>query len=82
MSEELTYEVVRVVVDTLQLQGRALDATSELLEGIPELDSLAILEVVARLEDRFGFAFEDEDVNGDVFATIGSLSEHIARSVQ
>nr|WP_281276585.1 acyl carrier protein [Tengunoibacter tsumagoiensis] len=36
-------------------------------------DSLSTLELVVALEDHFQIAFDDEDLTGDHFQSIGSL---------
>ncbi|SEQ12207.1 acyl carrier protein [Microlunatus flavus] len=72
-------EVTDVVVETLGIQDRAdsLDASTPLFGAMPELDSLAVLELVSALEDRFGIVVEDEEFGGEIFETIGSLSEFV-----
>ena len=47
----------------------------------PELDSLAIVQLVTELEERFGFEFDDEDVTSEVFETIGTLSGFVSSHV-
>jgi acyl carrier protein len=71
-------EVVAAVIETLAIEERAdaLDATTP-LASIPELDSMAVIELVVELERRFGIAFEDQDVTADVFETIGSLAAFV-----
>jgi acyl carrier protein len=72
-------DVKSVVVTTLGIEDRAdtLDAGTPLLGSIPELDSMAVVELVAALEERFGITIDDEDVTGDVFETLGSLSAFV-----
>jgi len=71
--------VKAVVVETLGLEDRAdaLDASTPLLGSLPELDSMAVLELVLELEQRFGITIEGEDVTADVFETLGSLNAFI-----
>ena len=71
--------VTAVVVKTLGIEDRAnsLKATTPLFGSIPELDSLAVVELAAALEERFGFQIDDDDFTGDVFETIGSLAEFV-----
>jgi acyl carrier protein len=72
-------DVTDVVVKTLAIEDRAGALNAETpLASIPELDSLAVLELVVELERRFGIAFDDEDVTADVFDTIGSLAAFVA----
>ncbi|MBN9040905.1 MAG: acyl carrier protein [Rhizobiales bacterium 62-47] len=74
-------EVKDVVVTTLGIQDRAsgLEPSTPLLGSIPELDSMAVLEVVLAIEQRFDFAIQDEDMTGDVFETFGSLADFVAQ---
>jgi acyl carrier protein len=71
--------VKAVVVGTLGVEDRsdALDATSPLLGSVPELDSMAVLELVCALEQRFGITIEGEDVTADVFETLASLAAFV-----
>ena len=67
-------EVVKVLEDTLNLKpGARMTAESPLLGAIPELDSMAVVAVITTLEERFGFAVADDEIDGSTFATAGSL---------
>lgn len=72
-------EVVSVLVEVLGIEDRAsgMDAATPLLGSLPELDSMAVLELVAALEARFDIAFTDDEVTGDVFDTVGSLTTFV-----
>ena len=72
-------EVKSVLVTTLGIEDRAASivASTELFGGIPELDSLAVLELVTAIEDKFGITIEDEEFGGEIFETLGSLSEFV-----
>jgi acyl carrier protein len=72
--------VMTVLVQTLGIEDRrdSFDGSTELLGGIPELDSLAILELVSALEDHFDIVIDDADFNGEVFETLGTLSTFVA----
>jgi acyl carrier protein len=69
-------DVKAVVVETLGVQDRAdaIDAATPLMGSMPELDSLAVVELVLALEDRFGITIEGEDVTAEAFETLASLS--------
>jgi acyl carrier protein len=71
--------VKATVVETLGIQNRAdaLDATTPLFGSLPELDSMAVLELVVELEQRFGITVEDEDVTADAFETLESLADFV-----
>jgi acyl carrier protein len=74
-------DVKAVVVHVLGLEGRAddLDPSTPLLGSLPELDSMAVVELVTALEDRFGLEFDEDDITGDVFETMGSLAAFVNR---
>jgi acyl carrier protein len=73
-------DVIDVLARTLGIEDRAavLDAETPLFGSMPELDSLAVVELAAALEDRFDIVIDDEDVTGDVFETVGSLASFVA----
>lgn len=64
-----------ILDDVLSLGGRAraFDNDTPLLGGIPELDSMAVVTLMTAIEDHFGIAIADDDIDGSVFATFGSL---------
>jgi acyl carrier protein len=72
-------DVKAVVVSTLGIEDRAdtLSASTPLLGGLPELDSMAVVELVAALEVRFGFEVSDDEITGEVFETLGSLAAFV-----
>lgn len=72
---ELESKVKQVLGDVLSLGKRAdsLRADSPLLGAIPEMDSMAVVHVLAALEDNFGISIQDDEIDGDTFATLGSL---------
>lgn len=71
--------VKEVLVHTLGVEDRldSLDADTPLFGSLPELDSMAVVELIAALEDRFGILVEDYEVTADVFDTLASLSEFV-----
>ena len=40
---------------------------------------MAVVTVVTGLEERFGFVADDDELDADVFRTVGSLAEFVAR---
>lgn len=72
-------EVLSLLDEILSLNGRSagFSAGTPLLGAIPELDSMAVVALIAGLEERFGFAVEDDDIEGSTFATVGSLVEFV-----
>ena len=72
-------DLKKILIEVLNLgaQGSELDADSILLGGLTELDSMAVVSVIAKIEDHFGFAIADDEINGQVFETLGSLSAFV-----
>jgi acyl carrier protein len=72
-------EVIKIVSTVLNLgpSGRRLDRDTALLGSIAELDSMAVVSMLTTLEERFGFAVEDDEVDGRTFATVGSLIQFV-----
>jgi len=70
-----------VVVASLGVEERAdaIDADTQLLGSLPELDSMAVLVLVHDLEERFGITVEDEDLSADIFDTLQSLAAFVDR---
>lgn len=78
---ELNDAVIAVIVSTLGLDDRAepIEADTALLDNIPELDSMAIVELVVALEDRFDISIDEDEISGDVFETVATLSAFVGQ---
>jgi acyl carrier protein len=72
-----------ILRDTLQLGERTELMSSEtpLLGGIPEFDSMAVVTVVTMIEEEFGITVDDDELSGDVFATLGSLTDFVSARI-
>ena len=79
MTDALLDDVTGIVVSTLGIEDRAagLTADSPLFGAVPELDSLGVLEVVTRIEEHFGITIDDEEFSGEIFETLGSLTQFV-----
>jgi acyl carrier protein len=73
-------EVLSMLDDVLGLGGRALkfSADTPLLGALPELDSMAVVTLINAMEDQFGITVDDDEISGDTFASVGSLSRFIS----
>jgi len=50
---------------------------SALLGRIPELDSMAVVGILAAIEDEMGISIPDDEVSADAFATFGALESFV-----
>lgn len=68
-------ELKTILDDVLSLGGRAQSFTADtpLLGAIPELDSMAVVSLITAVEERFGISIADDEIDGSVFESFGSL---------
>ena len=73
-------EILRLLEDVLSLDGRSagFSRSTPLLGAVPELDSMAVVSLITALEESFGIAVDDDDIDGSTFATVGSLVDFVA----
>jgi acyl carrier protein len=69
--------VKQVLGDVLQLGARAerLTAATPILGSMPEFDSMAVVTLIAALEETFGVVVNDDEVSAATFETVGSLAQ-------
>lgn len=74
--DEFTQRVVGVITATLEIEDQrdTLTSDSPLFGAIPQLDSFTILDLIAALEDEFSIEFDDEDISGESFETVATLT--------
>ncbi len=77
---DITREIIRILDDVLSLNGRGsstFTADTRLLGALAELDSMAVVSLITALEDRFGIVVEDDEIDGETFASVGTLSDFV-----
>lgn len=73
-----------VLVDVLGLspaRADALDGDSGLFGTLPELDSMAVANLLTELEDRLGIIIEDDELDGEMLESFGSLTRFLDAKV-
>jgi len=76
----MTIDDIKIILtDVLSLgeNGRHLEADSVLLGALPELDSMAVISLIAALEEHFDIAIDDDDISASTFSTLGSLAAFV-----
>jgi acyl carrier protein len=76
MSDKVESIIRAILSDMLGLSPRqvaAMDSDTELFGAIPELDSMAVAGLLTEMEDRLDIIIDDDDVDGELFATFGNL---------
>ena len=74
-------EIKSILADVLQLGSsiNKLESDSPLLGSIPEFDSMAVVGVITALEESYGFEVDDDEIDAEVFETLGSLVNFVEK---
>lgn len=65
-----------ILADVLGLKpAQVADFTADtgLFGDLPELDSMAVAGLLTELEDRLDIVIDEDEIDGDIFETYGSL---------
>jgi acyl carrier protein len=76
MTDQTETKLRAIMADVLGLgeaRAAALTSDSELFGALPEFDSMAVAIVLTELEDRLDIIIDDDEVEGELFATFGNL---------
>jgi acyl carrier protein len=76
-------DVKTVVGSALQIGNRVqqMDAAAPLLGAVPELDSIAVVNLITALEEHFGITVADDEIGASTFETLGSLTLFVERKL-
>ena len=72
-------EVREILTKTLGIEDRvdSLTPATPLLDSVPEFNSMAVLKVILAIEEHFGLTIEGDEVTGELFETLGTLSAFV-----
>jgi acyl carrier protein len=73
-----------VLIDILGLspaRAEAFDDNSGLFGTLPELDSMAVANLLTELEDRLGIIVEDDELDGEMLESFGNLKRFLNAKV-
>jgi acyl carrier protein len=73
--------VLVVVLGLSPARAEALDDDSGLFGTLPELDSMAVANLLTELEDRLGIIIEDDELDGEMLETFGNLKRFLEAKV-
>lgn len=76
---DIRKELLSLLDETLNLDGRTstFQDTTPLLGALPEMDSMGVVAIITAFEDRLGFSVDDDEIDGAVFQTFGTLLEFV-----
>lgn len=71
--EDTVRAVLRDVLGIAPARAAAFNEATLLFGSLPELDSMAVAGLLTELEDRLGIIIEDDEVDGEMLESFGSL---------
>jgi len=80
---DINKETLSILDEILSLNGRAQSFVRDtpLLGAIPELDSMAVVSLINAFEERLGLTIEDDEIDGSVFASVGTLVDFVSQKL-
>lgn len=64
---------LRDVLGLSEERAAAFQSDTPLFGALPELDSMAVAGLLTELEERLGILIEDDEVDGEMLESFGSL---------
>jgi acyl carrier protein len=62
-------------------RGAALTAETRLLGNLPELDSMAVVNLITSLEEQFGIIVDDDEISAEAFETLSNLARFVEQKM-
>lgn len=66
-----------ILADLLKLDTSEFNEDTELLGALPEFDSMAVVGLITAMEETFGIAVNDDDLDAELFETVGSVLSYV-----
>lgn len=76
---DIQSDVIAILQSTLGVPAGSIPPYPDtpVLGAIPEMDSMSVVGILASLEEQYGIAVNDDEIDADVFATVGSLTAFV-----
>jgi acyl carrier protein len=81
--EEVKSKLKDIIINDLDANieaGQVLDDISLYEDGVG-LDSISIVNLIVMLEKKFGFTFEENELNATMFGSINNLTDFIYKKI-
>lgn len=76
-TDDMLRAILRDVLGLDTQRAAAIHAGTPLFGAMPELDSMAVAGLLTEIEDRLHVLIEDDEVDGAMLESFGSLSDFI-----
>ncbi len=79
-SKSIVEQLKSIIVEELDvnIKGENVDETAPLFEDGLGMDSIAIVEFILMIEERFNIQFLESELNPEMFSNLDSLAKLIA----
>lgn len=76
-------EIKNILADILNLGERknSLNEDSVLLGNIPELDSIAVVNIITALEEYYNISIDDDEINAKTFESLSNLTHFVEQKL-
>jgi acyl carrier protein len=76
---DIQSDVIAILQSTLGVPAGAISPHPDtpVLGAIPEMDSMSVVGILASLEEQYGIMVDDDEIDAEVFATVGSLTAFV-----
>lgn len=74
--DEIEAAIRDLLIDVLGVAPATVAAMTDetpLFGALPELDSMAVASLLTEMEDRLDIMIDDDEIDGELFETFGSL---------
>ena len=75
--EDQLRAILRDVLGVDAARAAAIDDDTPLFGAMPELDSMAVAGLLTEIEDRLHILIDDDEVDGEMLESFGSLSAFV-----
>lgn len=76
---DIQSDVIGILQTTLGVPAGSIAPAPEtpVLGAIPEMDSMSVVGILVSLEEQYGIMVDDDEIDADIFATVGSLTAFV-----
>ena len=75
-SIQISAQIIKTLTQIIPSYNEAFwHSETELFGAIAEFDSMVIVTLIAELEEQFDVVFDDEDITGENFETVATLTQ-------
>ena len=80
---DIQSDIIAILQSTLGVPAGAIapHPDTPVLGAIAEMDSMSVVGILASIEEQYGITVDDDEIDADVFATVGSLTAFVESKV-